>query len=372
MKSTADVVVIGAGVQGLSAAYHLGALGVGDVVVVEQAFIGAGSSGRSASMLMLQVWTEWQVRFSQVCFERYMRFQEELGVSPEYRQIGTLSLATQQSAPQELALAEMRRRLGVPCEFWQPDDLRRRFPALRTDDLAFGVFGAEDGVIEAQSIMMGYQAGARRFGVEIVQGARATGIRRDGEHIAAVETTEGEIQTHWVVNAAGADAARVGRWVGVDIPIDNRVRNVFVTDAFPAVPDEECPFVWDAAAEWYFRKERPGILIGIGKRALPEAAQGVDWAYLDEVFDKVVHRLPAAAEVGIAHGWSGIRSLSPDHRPILGPVAGVPGFINSCGWGGEGIMHAPIGGQLVAETIAYGAARTFPPEPFLLERFAGR
>ncbi|MBK8020648.1 MAG: FAD-binding oxidoreductase [Chloroflexi bacterium] len=370
MKHTAEVVVIGAGVQGLSAAYHLAALGIRDVVVVEQAFIGAGSSGRSASMLMLQVWTEWQVRFSQYCFERFIRFEDEFGVSPEYHRIGTLSLATHETAPEEQALQEMREGLGVTCERWSTEEIRRRFPAIHADDLAFGVYGAEDGVIEAQSIMMGYQTRARELGVEICQGARAAGIRHENGRIAAVETTDGVVQTRWVVNAAGADAALVGSWVGIDIPIANRVRNVFVTDAFPSIPDDACPFVWDAATEWYFRKEHSGLLIGTGKRKLPAAADGIDWTYLDEVFDRVVHRLPGVAEVGIAYGWSGMRSLSPDHRPILGPVDGVPGFVNSCGWGGEGIMHSPIGGQLVAETIAYGAARTFPMEPFLLSRFA--
>ncbi|MCA9911540.1 MAG: FAD-binding oxidoreductase, partial [Anaerolineae bacterium] len=76
--------------------------------------------------------------------------------------------------------------------------------------------------------------------------------------------------------------------------------------------------------------------------------------------------------VGIASGWTGVRPLSPDHHPIIGPVAGVEGFVNSCAWGGEGIMHSPIGGQLVAEYIHAGAPRTFPIDRFLLSRFDDR
>jgi sarcosine oxidase subunit beta len=368
MKTHADVVVIGAGVQGLSAAYHIARQGITDVVVVEQAFMGAGSSGRSASMLMKQVWTEWQIRFSCYCFDRFMGFEQEFGVSPEYHRTGSLALATPAVAAAEHALADLRVGLGVATEILTPDEIKWQFPLIHTDDLAFGVFGPEDGDIEAQSIMLGYKAGARRLGVEIEQGVRASGIRLESGRIAAVETTHGAISTRWVVNAAGADAARVGAWIGLDIPIDNRVRSVYVTDAFPAIPPGT-PFTWDAAAEWYFRKEGHGVLIGMGTRKADDAPMAVDWASLPAVIDAIAHRVPALAEAGIASGWTGMRPLSPDHRPILGTVDEVEGYVNSCGWGGEGIMHSPIGGQLVGELIATGTTQTFPLEPFLLSRF---
>lgn len=369
MKSTAEVVIIGAGVQGLSAAYHLAQMGIRDVVVVEKAFVGAGSSGRSASMLMLQVWTEWQMRFSLYCFERYMHFEDELGVSPDYRRIGTLSLADASVEAQESALVDLRRSLGIVCGILPPDELARRFPVLNTDDLRFGVYGEVDGVIEAQSILNGYRAAARRLGVEVCQGTCATGIRLDHGRVAAVETSDGTIQTRRVVNAAGAEAAAVGRWVGVDIPMMNRVRNIYVSDALDAVPDDT-PFVWDAAGEWYYRKERPGVLIGVGKRDLPAESAAIDWAFLDQMVDRIVQRVPAFAGVSIVHGWSGIRPLSPDGHPILGPVEGVEGYINDCAWGVEGIMHAPVGGQMVAEYIRDGTTSTFPLDAFLLSRFS--
>ncbi|MCA9911541.1 MAG: FAD-binding oxidoreductase, partial [Anaerolineae bacterium] len=231
MKSTADVVVIGAGIQGLSAGYHLAKLGVRDVVIVEKAFMGAGSSGRSASMLMLQVWTEWQIRFSQYCFDRFMHFQGEFDASPDYHRTGSLTLVTDAVAEQEQQLVDLRRHLGVTTEIWTPDEIKRRYPLINTDDLTFGVYGPEDGGIEAQSIMLAYKDAGRRLGVELNQGARATGITLEGGRVASVQTTKGDIQTRWVVNAAGADAAEVGEWVGLHIPIQNRVRNIYVTAA---------------------------------------------------------------------------------------------------------------------------------------------
>ncbi|MCC6617325.1 MAG: FAD-binding oxidoreductase [Anaerolineae bacterium] len=370
MKTTADVVVIGAGIQGLSAAYHLAKLGVRDVVIVEREYMGAGSSGRSASMLMLQVWTEWQIRFSQYSFERFMNFEDEFDASPEYERTGSLTLVTAAVAEREQALIDVRRRLGVTTEIWTPEQIKQRYPLINTNDLVFGIYGPEDGGIEAQSIMLAYKDAGTRLGVELNQGARATGITVEGGRVVSVQTTEGDIQTRWVVNAAGADAGRVGAWVGLHIPIDNRVRNIYVTDAFPPIADDT-PFVYDAGAEWYYRKEGPGVLIGMGKRQTTEAPMSIEWSFLPTVIDAVMHRVPALAEVGIASGWTGIRPLSPDHHPIIGPVDGIEGFVNSCGWGGEGIMHSPIGGQLVAEFIHDGATSTFPIDRFLLSRFAG-
>ena len=368
MKSSADVVVIGAGVQGLSAAYHLAKMGIRDVVVVEKAFIGAGASGRSASMLMLQVWSKWQIRFSQYCFDRFMHFEDEFGISPGYERIGTLTLATEAVSQQEQALTTLRREMGVRAELWSPGDIKRRFPMIRTDDLAFGVFGPEDGSIDAHAIMQGYKQGANRLGVDVLQGVRATGITLSGDRVQAVQTSDGDIATNFVVNAGGVDAAHIGAWIGLEIPIHNRLRNVYVTETLDTIPDDT-PFVYDAEAEWYYRKEKPGVLIGMGKREAAEQPMAIDWIFLESVFDAVVHRVPVLAEAGIASGWSGFRPLSPDGRPIIGPVDGIQGYINSCGWGGEGIMHSPIGGQLVAEWIQYAEARTFAAEPFLLSRF---
>jgi glycine/D-amino acid oxidase-like deaminating enzyme len=173
-----------------------------------------------------------------------------------------------------------------------------------------------------------------------------------------------------VVNAAGAEAAKVGKWVNLDLPIDNRVRNIYVTAPFSQM-GEHMPFVYESGPDWYFRREGPGILFGMGKRRLDTAAMTIDWPYLNEVMDVALHRVPVLGEAGIASGWSGIRPLTPDGRPILGAMEGLEGYVNDCGWGGEGIMHSPIGGQLVAEWIHDGKTTTFPIEPFLLGRFEG-
>lgn len=368
MRRSADVVVIGAGIQGLSAAYHLARIGVRHVVVLEKEFIGAGSSGRSASMLILHEDNEQKIRLSQYSFERYAAFEEELGADPEYRPIGCLSLAVESCTGDLHHRARLCQSLGVPAEICSPDEIRALVPVVNTADLVIGLFDRQVGVIEAHSIMLGYAHGARRLGVEINQGVRATGIRLEAGRVVGVDTPSGPVATRTVVNAAGADAVEVGRWLGVDLPIDNRARSIFVTDAFQLIPDDT-PFVVDEALGWYYRKEGPGVLMGMGREKTTTASMSINWKLLPQVVEVAMHRVPVLAGARIASGWSGIRPLTPDNRPIIGPVDGVEGYINLCGWGGSGVMHSPAGGQLVAEYIHDGAATILDLTPFLLSRF---
>jgi sarcosine oxidase subunit beta len=95
----------------------------------------------------------------------------------------------------------------------------------------------------------------------------------------------------------------------------------------------------------------------------------VDWAFLDEVIEHSLHRAPALVEAGVKNAWAGLRPITPDDDPILGPAAHLRGFYNDCGWGGHGIMHAPAGGQVLAEWIVDGRPTCVDASPFRAERF---
>jgi len=366
-QRTADVVVIGAGIQGLAAAWHLAQFGIRDVAVVEKATVGSGSSRWSASMLMLQMWEEWQLRFSCYCFERYAAFADETGHDPGFRRTGTITLVTAAVAAAQRKLVALRRRYGVETHLLTPDELARRLPLLAVEDLAFGVHGPVDGALDTPNILRGWRAAAERMGVQIHEGRRATGLALQGGRIAAVRTTAGRIATRHVVNAAGADAAEVGAWAGLRIPLRNRVRNIYLVT--PPAQLTSRAFVMDAATHWYFRHTGEALMLGMGAREHAPVLDRPDLAYWPTMQAMCRSKAPVLAGARLRGGWSGIRPLTPDGRPILGSVPQLPGFINNCGWGGEGIMNAPAGGQLVAEQIRDGRASTFDIAPFLLARF---
>ena len=246
-SETTDVVVIRAGVQGLSAAYHLARAGVPRVLILEKTFMGAGSSGRSAGMFMLQRENEPKIRLSLYSRIQYKAFEAELGVDPGYRRIGFLSVATEAVALRAVLMAKTRQELGVATEILGPEDIRRLVPVVNTSDLVVGVFGPQDGMIDPHAIMSGYLNGARRHGAEIRQGVEqeVVGIEVESDRVIGVATRSGRVGTGIVVNAAGAEAGAIAAWVGVKLPITNTRRSIFVTDPFPCIPDDT-PMVEDA------------------------------------------------------------------------------------------------------------------------------
>jgi sarcosine oxidase subunit beta len=236
------------------------------------------------------------------------------------------------------------------------------------DDLAFASICWQDGEIDPHSVMQTYVQRARQRGVEINEQVEATGIQIAKGRVVGVQTKAGLIVASTVINAAGARAAQVASWVGVNLPIKNFKRTIFITDRFDEIP-ASMPFVMDLSVEWYFRKERQGILLGMGTEESTAFEPKFEWDYLTTITQHALHRAPILAQARVMRGCAGLRSLTPDDYPILGQVPQVEGFINCCGWGGHGVMHAPMAGKLVAELVADGQATTLGIEPFALSRF---
>ena len=369
LPSTADVVIIGAGVIGCSTAYHLARMGVTDVLVVEMDRIGSGSSSKSASMLSLQVRPDSPcLRMAQYSYRRYMEFEEELGVPIDFRKTGWLSLATAENAAQLRENARLLSDLGVTTEILDPGEVKQRYPEINVDDIGLATWGPDDGTIDPHMIMAGYCRRARQLGSRIAEGVRATGIGVGEGQVSGVATTQGFVACDTVVNAAGPWAVEVGRWFHLNIPIINAARTVMVTGPLPAVAPD-WPFVEETVLEWYCRREGPGILMGMGVVPTDELEPQLDTGMLEGIIAAAEKRVPVLAEADMQTGWTGIRPLTPDGRPIIGPVCGLDGLVLNCGWGGSGIIQSPAAGLLAAECVLNGQATTFDVSAFALERF---
>ena len=369
MQSTADVVIIGAGVIGCSTAYHLAKAGVIDVLVVEMDQVGAGSSGQSASMLSMQFCTnELSARLARHSYARYMQFEDEIGVSIDFKRTGWVSLATQETAEHVLEVARMSQSLGITTEVLTPEEVKRRYPEINVEDIEVATWGPDDGPFDPHMIMWGYVRRAREMGIRLHQGVRATGIRVRSGRVAGVQTDQGFVATNVVVNAGGPWAIEIGKWAGVEVPIVNSARSILVTGPFPEIPSDR-PFFEDITAEWYFRPEGPGVLMGMGSTPTDTLDVSLDFETMDEIVATAVHRVPVLEKASVLTGWTGIRPLTPDDLPILGPVPEADGFILNCGWGGTGIINAPIAGELVAELVSDGTASKMDIDPLKIERF---
>ena len=217
-------------------------------------------------------------------------------------------------------------------------------------------------------ILWGYVKRASQHGVRFLQGVKATGITQRGGRVTGVKTDAGTIATPLVINAAGPWAIEVGRWAGLDIPILNSARSILVTAPLAAVPADH-PFVEDLSVEWYFRPEIDGVLMGMGKRPAPDLNTATPPAMIDAMIDAAVHRVPVLAQAELLTAWTGIRPLTADGYPIVGAAPGIDGILLNCGWGGVGIIMAPIAGQLLADLVTSGRSDLVDVGRFSLSRF---
>lgn len=371
MQSTADVVIIGAGVIGCSTAYHLAQVGITNVEVVEMDQVGSGSSGKSASMLSLQYCEdELTIQMTKYSYDKYMQFEQEMGVPIDFKKIGWISVASEKNAGDLLRNAELLNSHRITTAILKPDEIKRRYPEINTEDVALGTWGPEDGLIDPHMIMWGYMKKAREMGATLHQGVKATGIQVRHGKVEGVRTNQGFISSRAVVNAGGPWAKAVGRWVDVEIPIMNLARTIVVTGPFADIPNVR-PFLDDMTLEWYCRPESGGLLMGMGAKPVEELDIQTDTEMVNEMIGVAVRRIPVLEKASLQTAWTGIRPLTPDEHPIIGPVPSVDGFILNCGWGGRGIIQAPVAGRLVAETICNVYPSTMNIHSLKIERFKG-
>jgi sarcosine oxidase, subunit beta len=354
---SADIVIIGGGVIGLSSAYHLAKAGAGKIVLLERQQLGAGSSGKSAAMLSLQFCRDAAtLAMARRAYSRYMAFGEELGVAIDFHPTGWLSLATDGSAAALRQQAALLQQNGVATELLDAEEVAYRYPALNVDDIVLATFGPDDGPFDPHMIMQGYARRVRALSVQILEGVQATGIRFAGEpgfhqgRVTGVATDHGFIAAGIAVNVAGPWAGEVARWAGVELPLRNAARTIVVTGPTPAIP-ADYPFVEDLEVEWYLRPELDGVLMGMGDRPAPPDYAGLDEEQVEAIIERAVHRAPALEDARLQTAWTGIRPLTESGQPIVGSAGGPDGFLCNCGWGGVGLIMAPVAGEMLLFTL---------------------
>ena len=369
MKSSADVVIIGAGVIGCSTAYHLAKMGITDVVILEMEQVGAGTSSKSASMLSMQFGHDpLLARMAQYSYQRYMGFEQELGTTIDFRKTGWISIASGSKAEELRHHAEILNSLQIRTEILLPDEVKQLYPELNTDDIDVGIYGPDDGPFDSHMIMWGFMKRATEKGVKLYQGEKARGLRIKNGRVVGVETDSGLVAAKTVINAAGPWAREVAGWANVEIPLTNKVRTIVMTGPLSDIPENR-PFVEDENVEWYFRPETGGVLMGMGNVPTDSAETQLDNEMVNNIVDYAVQRVPVLEKASLLTAWSGVRPLTVDGRPVFGKTPGVEGFLLNAGWGGVGIIQSPVAGQLMAELVRDGHTSTFESKELGLERF---
>ena len=351
IEKTADIVIIGGGIIGVSVAYHLAMRGAGRVILLEKSGLGQGSTGKCAGGIRTQFSTEVNISFSLNSLETWNHFEEIFGTPLDFKRVGYLFLATTEDEWRLLkAGSRLQRDHAVPVELLTASEIAERWPYLRTDDLAGGTFCAWDGYAGPYEALTGFARAARRAGVTIREGVEVRSILREKGRVTGVSTPEGDVSCPVVVNAAGPYAEIVGRMAGVEVPVKPYRRQLFFTRPFSSLPDP-LPLVIDFHRGWYFRREVRGLLLSGPKDPFPSFNTGVDYRARAETAENAIFRVPILGTAEISHGWAGSYDISPDSHAILGEAPELKGFFLANGLSGHGFQHSPAVGKVLAQSI---------------------
>jgi sarcosine oxidase, subunit beta len=372
---TADVVIIGGGIVGSSIAYHLTANRCGNVLVIErESAQGKGSTGKSMGGVRAQFSTPVSIQMSLYSIPFYASFEERLGYPCDYRPQGYLFCATAENQmdylrtnyAQQVAMGLKDARL-IPG-----DEIRSLFPQLRADDIIGGSFCSSDGFVDPYSAMNGFMTWAADHGATLWKSTVVTDITQDAAGVASVETTRGPVATRKVVNCAGAWAASVAAFVGVNLPVEPLRRMLVPSEPFDEFP-HTAPMIVDMSNGFHFRPEGRGFLLAWND---PEETPGFntdfDTAFVEKILTRAADRVPCFANLPVnpKRAWAGLYEMTPDHHPILGEAPGVPGFFLANGFSGHGVMHAPATGKILSDLILAGQNDLIDASLLSLARFA--
>ncbi|SDJ08092.1 GcvT family protein [Lutimaribacter saemankumensis] len=374
----ARVVIIGGGVVGASALYHLARAGWTDCVLLEKNELTAGSTWHAAGNVPTFS-TSWSImNMQRYSTELYRGLGDAVDYPLNYHVTGSIRLGHSAERMQEFARARgMGLHQGMNLEILSPDDIRDKYPFIETHDLKGALYDPADGDIDPAQVTQALAKGARDMGARIIRFCPATGVSREnGEWI--VHTDQGDIRCEIVVNAAGYYAQRVGEWFkpfgGRTVPMMVMSHQYLIFDEVPAVRDwaaqagHKLPLLRDVDTSYYLRQEKAGFNLGPYERpcrahwATPDDPLPEDFSFqlypddLDRLsfqIEDAMARVPVLAEAGLTKVINGPIPYAPDGNPLLGPMPGVPNAFEACVFT-FGIAQGGGAGKVLAEWITEG------------------
>jgi sarcosine oxidase subunit beta len=374
--STADVVIVGGGIEGAATAWGLSQRGVTDVVVVERNTVASGMTGKSSGIVRCHYGVASLAAMAALGLEVFEKAEEIFGADIGFRQTGYVVGVGEPNVESLRKSLAAQRAVGVQTEEIDAAEVARMWPFA--DLSPFEAFGWEPrgGYGDAYLTAQAFAASARAAGVRIRQGTTVTGLLAVGDRVTGVRLADGsEISAGTVVVATGVWTKPFLAPYGIHVPI-RVVREQIVTIA-PGVETGSVPVFSDLVSLQYVRPEVGGdILFGNSDLSDVEEADPDNYlnratdAFVDLTVDKVGTRFPGFADAAISSSYAGCYDVTPDWNPVISTTA-LDGLVVAAGFSGHGFKIAPAVGRLVADLVVDGHSNDprIPHCDFRLSRF---
>jgi D-arginine dehydrogenase len=359
------IIIIGAGMAGVSTAYFLMRKGERNVLLLEREKIaGAQSTGRNAAILRTMIPTPLLNKLARQSAEFYHNPPEGFSSEPLVNRVGVYLAAREEHVPTLREWCDENPESGLIQE--DASKAYEQVPIL-APGLKEVAYKPDDGVLDVHSILQGFLRGATQAGAELCLGREFRKLVVRNGRIAGVETGDGFMEASKVVIANGGWASLSDTFSGYSLPFTPYRRHLLVTEPLPQV-NPQWPVIWIVGEEFYFRPESGGLLMSgcDTVKVMPEQGEITDQSEVEKIAAKAAHWLPSLADARVARAWAGMRTFAPDDLFVIGPDSRLQGLYWVAGMGGHGITCAPVIGSLAADWIADGksshpAAATLAP-----------
>jgi sarcosine oxidase, subunit beta len=373
LRSSYDVIIVGAGVHGLAAAYYLGKEhGVRKVALLDKSYLGAGASGRNTAILRSNYRTPEGIPFYDASLKLYEGLSRELDWNLLFSQCGHLTLAHSDSSVTGLRVrAENNQLLGVNSRIIGREEIGKLVPSLnRSESTRYPILAAlyhpPGGIIRHDAVVWGLARACDRMGIEIHPFTEVTGIAVENHRVVQVTTSRGQIATGTVLNSTAGWATTISRMAGVPLPIVTHPLQACVTE--PLKPFLDTVIVSATLHVYLSQTDKGEFVIGAEIDPYQSYSMKSTLPTLEQMATYTLELFPQLHGVRILRQWAGICDMTPDFAPIIGASQEVSNFFMDVGWGTYGFKAAPISGKCIAELIATGK----PPgliQPFSPARF---
>ncbi|HTB47762.1 MAG TPA: FAD-dependent oxidoreductase [Acetobacteraceae bacterium] len=368
-QSTPDVIVIGGGLHGCSAALHLALRGA-TVTVLEKDYVGRHASGVNAGGVRRLGRDVAEIPLSVASLELWYRIQDLVDDDCGFEHHGQVKVAENEAELETLRrrAAELR-ALGYDHEeIIDQAELRALVPAIAEHCIG-AIVSRADGAANPYRTTMAFRRKAESLGVRFMEGERVTRLVRAGQRWR-VETASGG---HWdaavIVNCAGAWADRIAAQLGEPVPLEVWALMLMISAPVPHFLD---PVIGAAGRALSFKQYANGtVLIGGGHKG--RARRDENWTDLDiaglaRSARTVSDLFPIMRSAPIVRGWAGIEGRLPDDIPVIGPSSTEPGVFHAFAFAGHGFQLGPVVGGILAELVTTGQSN-LPIAPFRIDRF---
>lgn len=349
----ADVVVIGAGVSGLSSAYFLARAGR-DVVVVDKGIVGGEASGRNGGMVSERVDEPLLIPMAVEATEMWATLDEELGHPTEFVQEGRLQVAvTEKDMGDLLAERDVALRHGIDVALVEPSEIRDMIPGI-TERTLGGLFFPNGGHANTQLTVQAYAWALQDLGGRLYQNTTVSGIRIVDGRVASVETTAGDFAADFVIGAAGPQTGLLAELAGVHVPVAPARVEILAT----APVEPRFPIALVGNGLYGHQAVRGNLIFGGGAHEwtdvnLTTSPGKPNTPLIRNIARRLAELLPGAADAPVIRSWAGVVEQAPDYRPII-DILDYPSNYVVVTASAHGFGISPATGKVVSELVLHG------------------